>query len=67
MAKIITGNNLFDAIDAKMMELAEEQRRVAAMSPEDRAEWEKEEAKRQEETEEILKQLRGPGFVELKL
>ena len=43
------------------------QKKLSVMTPEERAEWDKAEAKRQEETEEILKQLRGPGFFEGKL
>ena len=52
-----------------MQELVEKQKalqeKFAAMTPEERAEWDIAEAKRQEKTEEILKKLRGPGFVEL--
>lgn len=43
------------------------QKKLAVMTPKERAEWDIAEAKRQEETEDILKQLRGPGFVEIKL
>lgn len=52
-----------------MQEVVEKQdalnKKLAAMTPEERAAWDIAEAKRQEETEEILKKLRGPGFVEL--
>ncbi len=54
-----------------MQELADKQdalqKELSVMTPEERAEWDIAEAKRQEETEDILKKLRGPGFVELKL
>jgi predicted DNA binding CopG/RHH family protein len=40
--------------------------KLAAMTPEERAEWDKEQAIREQETEEILKKLRGPGFFEAK-
>lgn len=54
-------------IRAKMAEHEAEMKRVAAMSPEDRAAWEAEEAKRQEKVESILKKLRGEGFAEMRI
>lgn len=54
-----------------MLELAEKQKaiekKLAAMSPLERAQWEAQELQRQKETEEILKKLRGPGFVEIRI
>lgn len=64
--KSINGLGLRDAIAAKMKEHQAEMERVAAMSPEDRAIWEAGEMKRQEKVESILKQLRGPGFMEMR-
>ncbi len=64
--KAIQGNGILAVIQEKMREHQEEMKRVAAMSPEDRAAWEAEEAKRQEKVESILKKLRGPGFMEMR-
>lgn len=47
--------------------IAEEEAKVASMSPEEREAYEKDQAKRRAEAEEILKKLRGsPGFMEIK-
>lgn len=46
--------------------IAEEEARVAKMTPEEKEAYELELAERAKETEKILKQLRGPGFMEIK-
>lgn len=65
--KRIVGLNFNDVMQEMIDKQAALQKRVAAMPPKERAEWDKAEVKRQEETEEILKKLRGPGFIEMKL
>lgn len=45
----------------------QEQARINALSPAERKKWEKEETARSKELEEILKELRGPGFLELNI
>lgn len=62
--KVLSFNDVMQELVDKQNAL---QKKLSVMTPEERAEWGKAEAKRQEETEEILKKLRGPGFVELKL
>ena len=64
VVKTLSFNDVLQEVKDKQQALEKE---LAAMNPEERAEWEIAEAKRQEETEEILKKLRGPGFTELKL
>lgn len=46
---------------------AEEAAKLAKMSPAERQAYEKAQKEAHEEIEKILKQLRGPGFVEIKL
>ena len=60
--KVQSFNDVMQELVDKQRALQEE---LAVMTPEERAEWDIAEAKRREETEEILKKLRGPGFVEL--
>ena len=66
MAKVIKALTFNDVL----AELKEKQEalnaKLAAMTPEERTEWDKEQAIREQETEEILKKLRGPGFFEAK-
>lgn len=57
----------FDDVIAQLKEKQEAlDAKLAAMTPKERAEWDKEQAIREQETEEILKKLRGPGFFEAK-
>jgi predicted deacylase len=65
--KAITGKTFtWDEVLAEGKRRMEaEERKVAAMTPEQKKEYEVEQAKRRAEAEEILKKLRGPGFVEL--
>lgn len=47
--------------------IAEEERKVAAMTPAERQAYEADQAKKRAEVEELLKKLRGgPGFMEIK-
>lgn len=59
--------NLSDMIDEACARFEAEQRRVAAMSDEEYKAYQEAETARQAEVEEILKQLRGPGFMEIQL
>ena len=55
----------FDDVLKEVQERQEKlERKLAAMTPEERAEWDKQEAIRAQEEEELVRQLRGPGFVE---
>lgn len=60
--KVLNFNDVMQELVDKQEAL---QKELAVMTPDERVEWEKAEAIRQEETEEILKKLRGPGFCEL--
>lgn len=63
----IKAGNLSDMIDEARARFEAEQRRVAAMSDEEYKAYQEAETARQAEVEEILKQLRGPGFMEIQL
>lgn len=65
MKKIVAASfaELFDEVGRRMRE---EEARLAAMSEAERAAYATEQAKKALRVEAILKQLRGPGFVEMK-
>lgn len=64
--KPIKGMTFAQMFDEASRRLEEEERRVAAMTPAEREQYAKEQAARAAETEEILKKLRGPGFIEIR-
>jgi phosphoglycolate phosphatase-like HAD superfamily hydrolase len=59
--------SLSDMINEARAKAEAEQRRVAAMSDEEYKAYQEAETVRQAEVEELLKQLRGPGFMEIKI
>ncbi len=60
----VEGGSFADAVEAMRKRAEEEEARVAALSPAERAEWEAEKAAQDAEVEKLLKQLRGPGFMQ---
>lgn len=65
--KLVEGTDLASALNNAMRAAAAEQARFDAMSDADKAAYIEEQRKKQAEVEEILKELRGPGFVELRV
>lgn len=63
----IRGVSLSDMIDAACARSEAEQRRVAAMGDEEYKAYQKAEAANRVEVEKLLKQLRGPGFMEIQI
>ena len=59
--------SLSDMINEARAKAEAEQRRVAAMSDEEYKAYQEAETVRQAEVEKLLKQLRGPGFMEIQI
>lgn len=65
--KAIKGYTFAEVMERGRKLLEEEEAKIAAMTPEQRVEYAAEQAKKREEAEKILQQLRGPGFMELRV
>lgn len=62
---IVVQSSTFDSIIAEMKERADaEELRIAARSPAERAAWEARKAAQDAKIEKLLKELRGPGFMQ---
>jgi len=59
--------SLSDMINEARAKAEAEQRRVAAMSDEEYKAYQEAEAAKRVEVEKLLKQLRGPGFMEIQI
>lgn len=58
----------FAEVMAEAQQQADElQKKLDAMTPAEREQWEKDRQKDEAEVEGLLKQLRGPGFIEMRI
>lgn len=54
-----------EVLAAMAAEYEARDKKLEAMTPEEREQWDKEQAEAQKEIDKMLEQLRGPGFLEL--